>query len=588
MSRSQGAAFLLLSGAALLLLRAAEQTPDALDYAVAAREGTGMWHPHHLIYTPLNRLIMLAIAPLAGPGRAILAAQIHNALWALVAIAAAFSLARRWLLPGLIAIPVVAALVATRGFLVYSTQGEPYLAATGCLLALAALVLPAGAAGRGPATATARFTFAVAGLLALAVLYHQASVLFVPALSLAMLTGGADRHGADRGLAAHAPDAPPDSRVRTAPWRRLLATLALAGIVVLVAYTAAYVLAGDPSAPTAARTGAGFLRYCLSYALAPVPVWGSTTYLTGEGLLQLLRSQALNLVATPERVAGVQAVLFGIVVLPLIGSQASLGLTGLWPRGRLARRQRARAKSPLQQQAGSGLAASRLALVVWVLSWWLFFLWWLPSDTDFFVTTLVPLVLLAGLAWADLPRMTHGFRGVLVVWMGVALLAAVNLWATVLPMHRSRGPAFAEAAALAAAAPAGAVILTDYAAQQNLRYYFPQVEPLHLDDIVREFAAEPQARIELAALRSRPVVLPADVLARQSPDGEAVESQEGVDATSEFLRWLLRDGPAGSRPRQTLAGDLPRPYVLLPAAAGTPRPVGADDRGPAPASPDSL
>ena len=43
----------LAFAAVFLLLRAANQTPDGLSYAVAVRTGVDMWHPHHLIYVPV-------------------------------------------------------------------------------------------------------------------------------------------------------------------------------------------------------------------------------------------------------------------------------------------------------------------------------------------------------------------------------------------------------------------------------------------------------------------------------------------------------------------------------------------------------
>ncbi len=111
------------------LLRSAGQTPDGLSYALATRDGVGMYHPHHLLYVPVNRFIFL----LSGGRDAILAGVLHNLIW-LVALGYG-----AWRLAGLLrwshgaTLLAVGALLASRGVLFYATHVETYLPALACL-----------------------------------------------------------------------------------------------------------------------------------------------------------------------------------------------------------------------------------------------------------------------------------------------------------------------------------------------------------------------------------------------------------------------------------------------------------------------
>jgi hypothetical protein len=425
---------------ALFLLRASRQSPDALDYALAIRTGEGLWHPHHLLFAPACRLVLLILTPLGSPD-AILAAQVHNILWAAAAPGALLVLGRRlggdaawgWL--------VAAMLVSTRAFWVYGTLAEAYLPVTGCAALLAASVL-----GRNGAW-SARRTAGVAILLALAVLYHQTAALLAIPLGLAAATGRDEAERRGLGLA-----------------------IVAAGAAVIVTYvlvyagteagTAAGDAVSDATGAGAAADGAsplaGFLRWTLRYPLAPVADWGSWRHLSPAGLRDLVASQLVNVIVFPARWRTV-AVLLGILA-------ATVLLLLVLVRGGPDR----------------ALRRERGFLLVWLASHATFFLWWLPSDTDFFVVSLVPLLLLVLLGLRDWlgPRP----RGGRLVAMGVLVLAvlAVNLGATVWPLHRSRGPAAERARAVAAVA-ADCVVLTDLATQQHLRYDHGRVMALDLD-----------------------------------------------------------------------------------------------------------
>ncbi len=414
-SRLPTAAAAAAVAALLLALRAAEQSPDALDYALAARSGVDLFHPHHLLFSPLVRAVLALLAPFGRGADAILAGQLHNVAWAVAALLALRSLLLRATARGQLANGAALMLLFTRGFWVYATQVEVYLPALGCLAVVTWLIARDGAARPGRRT-----TLAAGLLFGLAVLYHQTAVLFAaPLAALCVAMGG------------------------RAGWRTAAAITATAGALALAAYAGAWLSLDDGGG----RTAAGFARWALGYALQPVPAWGTFAHAGPAGLAALLHSQASNVAAVPDGIAPVAA--------PLTG--AALALLAAWHLRAVALRRRAR---PL-----------RLFALVWLGTHFAFFLWWLPTDTDFFVVSLLPLFILAALAARDLPasaRIAGGMGGV----VALAILALGNLLATVLPMHALHGPDFSVAARLSAVAPPGCAIGTRFGARENLRYHF--------------------------------------------------------------------------------------------------------------------
>ncbi len=411
--------------ALLLPLRAAEQSPDALDYALAAQSGVGLFHPHHLLFSPLVRGVLALLAPFGRGGDAILAGQLHNVAWAVAALWALRALVRSATRSARLADCAALGLLFTRGFWVYATQVEVYLPALGCLALATWLVARDGAGRPGPAA-----MLAVGLLFALAVFYHQTSVLFAAPLAVFF--------AAARGRAG---------------WRVAATITATAGALALIAYAGAWF------ATSRGQAGPGLARWVLGYALEPVPAWGSFTHVGPTGLTALLRSQAANVAGVPDRFAPVVVPLFGVGMFALAG----------WHAGAIAR--------------GAGGRPLRLFALTWLGVHLAFFLWWLPTDTDFFVVSLLPLAILAALAASDLAALlTATGRLVLGVAGAVALavLALGNLLATVAPLHASRGPDYAGAARLAAAAPSGCVIGTRFGVRENLRYHFGR-EAIDLD-----------------------------------------------------------------------------------------------------------
>ena len=431
--RRRGILVAAVPAIALVLLfatRALEQTADSLAYALAARTGEGMFHPHHLLFTPLVRLSALALAVAWPSPDPILAGQIHNILWALIALVSVQVIAREILATEAGALLAALGLLVCRGFWLYATQIEVYVPALGCLALIAAVL-----ARRGDRPLGLRHHVLLAGLLALAVLYHQGNVIFCVPLAWHLLASGRnDRRGA-------------------------VVIFGLAGLAVLCGYVAAFCFSDASGAAAAAvgfRAGTGvrgFVRFCLAYAFHPSPGWGTWRNLGLFGAGRLVHSQLRDIVTFPWALRFVAIPGFGL----------SLALLAGWHLRRL-----------IQER---GRHAMRGFLLVWLATFHAFYLWWFPGEKEFFIIPLVPLVLLAGLFVKDLierrrtsPRRSIGLPALALLVL--CLIGASNAATTILPYHRSRGPAYRDAALLASGAPADCVAVVDYAVGQNLRYYF--------------------------------------------------------------------------------------------------------------------
>lgn len=539
-----GAAALAAGAAALLLaLRAAEQSPDALDYAYAARAGHDLFHPHHLLFAPLVRLVLAALAPFGRGGDAILAGQVHNVAWAVAALLAARALVRRAGGSPALASGAALFLLATRGFWVYATQVEVYVPALACLAVTALLASgpPTGAAGtagdmagaRGAPPLGARRAAAAALALALAVLYHQTCALFAAPLAALCV--------ARRGRAG---------------WREAAAIAGGAGALALLAYAAAHAATGGP------RTAADFARWTLSYGFAPVPAWGSADHIGPAGVAALLRSQAANFAGVPERWAPAVVPPFGVALLALAAwnaaalarrvgaARASGGSAGGSAGGSVGGSAGSSTGGSASSSAGAGQPADaaagrraeaaaagplRWCALVWLGVHFAFFLWWLPTDTDFFVVSLLPLVLLGALAAGDFAR--RGRRAARAAGalgaLAVAVLAVGNLAATVLPLRASRGADFAAAARLHALAPPGCAVGTRFGVRENLRYHFGRAAvDLDLPRLAAQAGREPGAANQEAAADC--LLVPVSLLRPERPAG----GRDGHDDPAAWLAWL--------------------------------------------------
>ncbi|MGD0783480.1 MAG: glycosyltransferase family 39 protein, partial [Candidatus Aminicenantales bacterium] len=228
----------LLAASSFVLLfstRAAAQYGDSLNYLWAAFTGRGLFHPHHIIFNFVVREMLLLSRALGLGLTPLDVAQLHNILWAVVAVVSVYAIGLRVFNSRLWPILAALGLLVSQGFWEYATQAQSYAPAAGCLALLVFILV------RKPVDHfRARDWALIALLLAVAVLYHQGDILFVLPLAVFILAS-AVRRG----------------------WRPLLATAVLSGAFVLAAYATALVSSGGE------RTVSGFIRFVFSYAYHP-------------------------------------------------------------------------------------------------------------------------------------------------------------------------------------------------------------------------------------------------------------------------------------------------------------------------------
>jgi hypothetical protein len=395
----------------------------------------------------------------------ITAALWQNLFWTVVLAFAG------WRLAGLVfsgrtsRVLAAGALLATRGVMIYSVRVET------CLPALACLALATALAAARPVR-----PWLLAPALALAVLYHQTNVLFVLPLMVLMAPG------------------PPGAAWWAGKGRAIL-TLGTAAGLVLIIYAAGFRIEGSPG---------GFWAFTLSYARAPIEAWGNFGYYSPGGVSLLAVSQMRMILPVPG-----SAALLGSVVM----SAAIIGLVA-WHIRRI--------------HGKAALLVLRLFSLVFLAVYLLFFLWWMPSDADFFLATLLPLWLLGLILVADLPRALHSLPLAAAV---VFVLAAGNIIFTILPMHGDPGDGRALALALDRAAPVGVEMVTGYSVQQEMLYFTGRTRVHEGDGL---------ARAVLAGEAPWPgTVDDGTVIVIEGPYLRKILERDDLEAT-EFLRWLVR------------------------------------------------
>ncbi len=225
-----------------------------------------------------------------------------------------------------------------------------------------------------------------------------------------------------------------------------------AGVAVMGLYFVGWRLVGS---------GVELFSWLFTYAQADVPAWGNAGHFSGLGLLTMGASQLRMVLPVPT---SYQFVGGGFMLAGLVW------LVGWHLRRRDHQRER------------------RFALV-YLAVYLPFFLWWIPSDADFFLATLLPLWWLLLLLIADLGERRQGR------WLAVpvALLLVGNLWFTARPFHADAGPSHAQAMALHQATDRQTPLVVGYGVQQELLDYTDRQDVFEGDELALGYAGGGQA-----------------------------------------------------------------------------------------------
>jgi hypothetical protein len=416
----------------LFTTKSAQQIRDSLFYAYSAKTGLELFHPHHLIYTPTIRLSSQLISTLYNLYDVIFAGQLHNILWATIAILSFFLILNHVTGSALLGLLGAIFFLATRGFWVLSTQITMYVPVTGCLALLAAILI---IHRNNPLTFGKVVLIAV--FFALAILYHQTNVLFSIPLGYYLIATQGKRH-----------------------WKVVLAIITSAGLIVLSAYGLAFLaIKGSWSLDE-------FIRFCLYYTQEIClggqcryrpSNWGTLNNFGAAGIRSFLDSTLWNFIILPESLVGVFRFItaFSLIVLYV------------WH---------------IRQVLNHAIHGKvRIFLLVWMTVYVLFNFWWEPYYQHPFVVILFPGLLLIFLALKDLigklPK-SHITKIALPAAITVTILIVMtrNFYAEVLPLQKLESDSYLEAAELAAVVPLECTILTNYRVWNHLRYYFNRAE----------------------------------------------------------------------------------------------------------------
>jgi hypothetical protein len=477
------------AGAMLLALRVLDQTGDSLAYAWAAKTGRELFHPHHILFSPVTHLLHVALVRTGVLSDTILAMQLHNVAWGCAGLTGMYLLGRDAGWSRVTAALASGLLLAANGYLEYATQGEVYVPATACLVFLVLRLLHHT---RGALTVPGIAELCLWWLLAIG--YHQTNVLFVVPLA-AFAWAQRDR----RSMGPYA------------------VIVGCTGLLCLSGYVFAYLTQEGPHHVT------GFVRYTLNYALQNAPDWGNKSNVGPLGIARQLKGQLSVIVSLPP---GRSLMLAGTIAA--FGVGLAVLLASAW---RLARR-RTEAR-PLTVLA-----------LAWLVTYYAFFLWWLPGEKEFYIATLVPLLLLLGVFVEKSPAGSRlAMRQATLALVAIAVLVH-GLRSTVLPEHRTLGDTYARALDIATADGRSRAIATGNPEIQALRYYF-DIESASelLLPLERTLAT---GRVPDSPLRPAGRSLLLD-LKDLRPD--RLTEPNGFDHPREwfrFTRWLLEASPADS------------------------------------------
>lgn len=410
----------LSSGLGLFLFRTIRFSIDSLWYGTHIMDWDGGYHPHHLIFVPLNHLFFLLSQSLFGHADAVRIAQLHNVLFGALGVGLFYLVAKKFTPQRWMAAAGAGCLLLSGGWWGFSTQVEVYIPATTCLLLLIADVYlrPERAFhwGRG---------LLQAFLLTLAILYHQASVLFCLPLTLWYWQQAGRKGLLHAGL-----------------------VIVVAGMLSMAAYAAAMVDMGIPLD----REGIG--HFIFKYAAIEQPGWGDWKHFGPVGVFELLRSQVGMMFRQRLAYLAVWVILFLLIWAWIMGGN-------LYTHLRL--RRAGRDEDPHRHL--------RSLFLNWILVSYLFFLWWLPQEVEFFIATLVPIFFLAVMGSVRFALLQPSQR-----WRKCILLALLGLVfgtnvTAIVKARFIKNEMTLEAEALNQVAPTHCAIITDSGTEQYVQYF---------------------------------------------------------------------------------------------------------------------
>jgi hypothetical protein len=380
---------------------------DSLDYAYHVKHGQQLFHPHHLLYNAVGRLLYLALSQLASVDALGMLAALNGVVTAgsvgLLCLLLGWVCAPKSsrLAPSTLLVMVLALSFALcRGISYMATSVEVYPATT--LFELGALCLLV----RSP-TRSLRSALGIGLLASLAALFHQTGVFF----GIAMAYGLWIR----------------DRSLRSVLWFGLTTLLMVGGSYLVVGTwiehrPLASLGTWITSYAHSDEYALGMWGHGLRWQSLPLALWGLFSSLTAPYYLNDIDGSFRP---------SLSDVVLSLAIVGALGVLLRLSWLAWWSRMRSVVPQPAdRASVP------SGLNALQLRapLLLWLLLHSLFTIWWECGNFEFWLLILPPLFLLLGDLWRHLElrsQRVRQFLGAMLLLLGLG-----NLGLSTLPNYR--------------------------------------------------------------------------------------------------------------------------------------------------------
>lgn len=384
----------------LWVFRTQQFTGDSLWYAKAALDGTQIFHPHHLIFTPSIRCLFLSIASIGIDLTILEVGQLFNIFFAALTIGLIHRIIGGVVSTSIsILIPLI--LLFCNGFWSFSTQIEVYIPGIFFSLLLLWTV-------KENSTSVSRIIIAILAF-AMATLFHQTNALL--AVPLILLMGKSS-------------------------WKNAALICSSSGFLVLGAYLLVMNHEGH------SLDLVGFTAFSLNYAVSGQEGWGTFSNLLPMGWFELFASQTGNIIRQSYSHVVFYWLIFTLAILWLIifGFRSAKKTSGAW------------------------------SLIVFSVSWiitnYLFFLWWLPKEGEFFIASLIPLSILLAI---KIENVEWKYRQSI---LPVIFLVIVGFNGFAFYQKHSQPNEFGlRAEQLAQISDENTVVITDFFTQQYLRFF---------------------------------------------------------------------------------------------------------------------
>jgi hypothetical protein len=398
----------------LFVSRLAQQKGDGLYSLITIKEGNYLIWSHHLLYTSWVKLFFILISPIFKTCDLICAAQIHNILLAIVEILSFYFLIRYLFRSTFMGLLAAMLLFTSRGFWEYSTLVETYIPSAACLaFVMAVLIICRNDYFKG----IRPFMLIIA--LSMAVLYHQTAVLFFVPLCYYLIS---------------------------ARNRRLWIIIFLSGVFTIFIYILIFtILNGKWDLYR-------FFRFCFAGAFSLYTDWGKCSHFNIIDLARNIYAQLLAIVYLPRRFSHIGVSIFTLLIASIF----------LWNIIHIIKR--------------AAYYKFRVFCLIWLITYFLFFLWWSPGEPEFLSMALFPFFTLLFIVLYDIVSGLKKYNISRIIPVSITSLLISMFFILNYPhiahLHRDKGLEYKEAYALNKYAPADSILFGGYNFRANARYHF--------------------------------------------------------------------------------------------------------------------